>query len=188
LERRNLASPWTPEDHRHPAQLCCSRTNPMHRDGAGCCRVCASTRHPTKTPAGTSGTRTEVLHLAGAGGKCGARSPRVTGSERMEPRRGDRRPFMAIISVAPAGAGLVESLGTPGCASLAWGYSLIAAPRLTFHCFTASEGAGRGKPNRARSLTLTALWAVVIVRFSCAWVRHRRMTDCSENNLSCRQL
>jgi hypothetical protein len=95
---------------------------------------------------------------------------------------------MSIISVTPAGAGLVGLPGTPGYASLAWGYFLIAAPRLTFHYFRVTEGAGWEKPNGARSLTLTALWAVVIVQFSCAWVRHRRMGDCSENKRSCGQL
>ena len=51
-----------------------------------------------------------------------------------------------MISVAPAGAGFVACPTTPGCASLARGYLLIAAARLTSIYFTASDGRGSDGP------------------------------------------
>jgi len=79
------------------------------------------------------------------------RSPRVTGNKRMEPWRGDRRSIMAIISAAPAGAGFVGFPGTPGRASFARAYFLIAAPRLASDYFTAPHTRGSEDPARCGS-------------------------------------
>ena len=94
-----------------------------------------------------------------AGGKRSA-APGWHAMRGQSPGRGGRRPFMSIISVAPAGAP-TRSTPDPGAASrfagLAPGYLLIAAPRLTSHFFTPSQPGATGTSATKRSIVSTHL-------------------------------